>query len=149
MYHAIVRSRVEALFAAVGRGDAGPVLDGLAPKFEHYFLGDHALGGTRVSLDATRRWYERLYRLLPDISFDVRAISVSGPPWSTLVAADWIETNSAGGLRTYTPGVHVVRLAWGRMTYIGIYPDTTGLAATLRRLAAAGVAEASAEKIEG
>jgi hypothetical protein len=69
MYHAIVRRRVVALFAAVSKGDARPVLEGLAPHFEHFFLGDHALGGSRFSLEKTRLWYERLYRLLPDISF--------------------------------------------------------------------------------
>jgi ketosteroid isomerase-like protein len=149
MHHALVRRRVKDLFAAVSRGEARPVLEALAPRFEHFFLGDHPLGGARHSLDATRRWYERLYRLLPDIAFELRAIRVSGPPWNTLVAVDWMETNSAGGVRSYTPGVHVVRLAWGRMVYIGIYPDTTGLIATLQRLADAGVAEATAAKIEG
>ncbi len=149
MYHAIVRRKVAALFAAVSAGNARPVLDGLAPRFEHFFLGESALGGRRTSLAATRAWYERLYRLLPDIAFDLRAVQVSGPPWNTLIAVDWIETNSAGGVRTHTPGVHVVRLVWGRMTYLGIYPDTTGLVATLDRLHAAGVAEARADKIEG
>lgn len=149
MYHSIVRRRVEDLFAAVSGGDAEPVLGGLASNFEHFFLGDHALGGRRTSLAATRHWYARLYRLLPDIAFDLRAIRISGPPWNTLVSVDWMETNSAGGVRTHTPGVHVVRLAWGKMTYLGIYPDTTGLIATLDRLHAAGVAEAKAERIEG
>lgn len=149
MYHAIVQRKVEALFAAISAGDAQPVLDGLAPRFEHFFLGDHALGGRRTTLAATQAWYERLYRLLPDISFELRAIRIAGSPWNTLVSIDWLESNSAGGVRTHTPGVHVVRLAWGRMTYLGIYPDTTGLVATLERLHAAGVAEAKAEKIEG
>jgi len=150
MYHAIVRRRVVGLFAAVSNGNARPVLEGLAPRFEHFFLGDHALGGSRFTLEKTRLWYERLYRLLPDISFDLRAIRISGPPWNTLVAVDWLESNSGtDGVRTFTPGVHVVRLAWGRMTYIGIYPDTVGVVTTLQRLSRAGVAEATAEKIEG
>ena len=131
MYHAIVRRRVVGLFAAVSDGNARPVLEGLAPRFEHFFLGDHALGGSRFTLEKTRLWYERLYRLLPDISFDLRAIRISGPPWNTLVAVDWLESNSGtDGVRTFTPGVHVVRLAWGRMTYIGIYCDTVGLVTT-------------------
>jgi ketosteroid isomerase-like protein len=150
MYHAIVRRRVVGLFAAVSNGNALPVLEGLAPRFEHFFLGDHALGGSRFTLEKTRLWYERLYRLLPDISFDLRAIRISGPPWNTLVAVDWLESNSGtDGVRTFTRGVHVVRLEWGRMTYIGIYPDTVGLVTTLQRLSRAGVAEATAEKIEG
>ena len=109
MYDAIVRRRVVDLFAAVSNGNARPVLEGLAPRFEHFFLGDHALGGSRFTLQKTRLWYERLYRLLPDISFDLRAIRISGPPWNTLVAVDWLESNSGtDGVRTFTPGVHVV-----------------------------------------
>ena len=56
MYHAIVRRRVVGLFAAVSNGNARPVLEGLAPRFEHFFLGDHALGGSRFTLEKTRLW---------------------------------------------------------------------------------------------
>jgi hypothetical protein len=150
MYHAFVRTRVETLFRAIGQGDAEPVPAGVAPRFVHFFLGDHALGGTRTTLETTRRWYDRLFRLLPDIEFDLRTIRISGPPWNTLVAVDWLETNSAtDGVRTYTPGVDVVRLVWGKMDYLGVYPDAVGLVSTLHRLVASGVAEAGAEMIEG
>ena len=148
MYHAIVRRRVQALFDAVSRGDAAPVLTAFASRFEHSFLGDTALGGTRTSLTKTRAWYERLFRLLPDIRFHVRRILVSGGPWDTLVLAEWDETNSGtDGVRTTNSGVHVVRLKWGRMTQLVICPDTVGLKATLDRLAEAGNAEARAAPI--
>src|SRR3974390_1935701 len=52
MYHAIVRRRLTALFAAVSNGDARPVLEGLAPRFEHFFLGDHC--GTSGSIGCCR-----------------------------------------------------------------------------------------------
>jgi len=58
MYHAIVRRRVVGLFAAVSNSNARPVLEGLAPRFEHFFLGDHALGGSRFTLEKTRLWYK-------------------------------------------------------------------------------------------
>src|SRR5262249_26215820 len=93
MYHAILRGRIRALFDAVNKGNAEPVLAAFAQRFEHAFLGEHALGGARHTLPATRRWYERLYRLLPDIHFDLRQIEVSGPPWNTTVVVDWDETN--------------------------------------------------------
>ena len=149
MYHAIVRRQVRDLFDHVNRGDAGPVLRLLARRFEHRFLGeDHALGGSRSTLPATRDWYARLYRLLPDISFDVQRITVSGMPWNTIIVADWTETNSGtDGVRTYNSGVHVVHLQWGRMTRLIICPDTVGLKATLERLAASGNAEARARPI--
>ena len=58
MYHSIVRKRVVGLFTAVTNGNARPVLEGLAPRFEHFFLGDHALGGSRFTLEKARLWYE-------------------------------------------------------------------------------------------
>lgn len=148
MYHNIVRQRVLKLFAAVNRGDAEPVLTAFAPRFEHVFIGDTALGGTRRTLRSTRVWYERLYRLLPDITFDIRRVSVSGAPWNTLVVAEWRETNSGtDGVRTSAEGVHVLHLAWGRATRLIICPDTVKLTATLERLAASGNAEAQASPI--
>lgn len=150
MYHAIVRYRIRRLFDAVNRGDAEPVLRGFATRFEHAFLGEHALGGVRTTPAATRDWYRRLYRLLPDISFKLRRIGVSGGPWNTAVVVEWDETNSgADGVRTYNRGVHVAQLQWGRITQLIICPDTAGLKATLDRLAAAGFAEAAAAPIVG
>jgi ketosteroid isomerase-like protein len=148
MYHAIVRNRVRSLFAAVNRGDAEPVLRAFAPRFEHAFLGEHALSGSRKTLAATERWYQRLYRLLPGIRFDLRGIDVSGAPWNTLVLAEWDESNDgADGVRTKNHGVHVMQLKWGRATRLVICPDTAGLKETLDRLALAGFAEAHAAPI--
>jgi ketosteroid isomerase-like protein len=148
MYHWIVRRKVLALFKAVSSGDAEPVLGAFASRFQHQFPGDHALGGSRTSLSATRRWYQRLYRLLPDIAFEVRSVFVSGGPWNTLVIAEWDESNSAtDGVRTVNHGIHALRLQWGRVTEMFIYPDTVGLQVTLDRLARAGVVEAQAAPI--
>ena len=88
MYHAIVRRHIPALFTAINQSDAEPVLASFARRFEHAFLGEHALGGARHTLAATRRWYERLYRLLPDIHFACNrsrsAVRPGIPPsWST------------------------------------------------------------------
>lgn len=148
MYHRIIRQQILKLFAAINSGDAEPLLNTFASKFEHVFIGDTALGGTRHSLQKTRAWYERLYRLLPDIAFDVHRISVSGPPWNTLAVAEWTETNSGtDGVRTSAEGIHVIGLAWGRVTRLIICPDTVRLKATLERLFASGNAEAHASPI--
>lgn len=148
MYHSIVRQRIRKLFEAVNAGNAEPVLTAFAPEFEHFFLGNHALGGSRKTLPATRAWYARLYRLLPDIHFDLLTIKVAGPPWNTLVTITWNETNSGtDGVRTHNSGIHVLHLCWGRATFLGIYPDTVLLSKTLDRLAQAGLSEAHAEPI--
>lgn len=150
MYHAYVRNRVRRLFDAVNRGDAEPVLRLFARKFEHSFLGDHALGGTRTTLAATREWYARLYRLLPDIEFETRRIWISGGPWRTTIVIEWNETNSGtDGLRTWNCGLHAMELRWGRATRLVICPDTVPLLSTLERLERIGVSEAAAAPITG
>jgi ketosteroid isomerase-like protein len=150
VYHAIVRRRIKGLFRAINQGDAEPVLRQFADRFEHSFLGDSALGRSRTTLPATRQWYERLYRLLPDIHFDLRTIAVSGGPWNTIVVIEWGETNSGtDNVRTYNRGIHVLQLRWGRATKLIICPDTVGLKATLDRLNASGNVEAMAAPIVG
>lgn len=149
MYRRIVRERVQALFDAVNGGDAQPVLDAFATRFEHVFLGNHALAGRRTTLTATKDWYDRLFRLLPDISFDVHRIDVAGPPWATLVTVEWSETNSAtDGVRTFATGVHVVHLKWGRMTRLLILHDTVPLTHTLERTHETSGGESMAEAID-
>ena len=148
MYHAYVRTRIEKLFKAVNQGDAEPVLRLFAPCFEHFFLGNHALGGSRTTLKATREWYARLYRLLPDIRFDLQRIWVSGAPWRTLVVIEWNETNSGtDAVRTSNRGIHAMELHWGRARRLVICTDTAGLISTLDRLARSGNAEAHASPI--
>ena len=148
MYHAHVRAQVRRLFRAVNHGNAEPVLRLFAGRFEHVFPGDHALGGRRTTLAATRQWYARLFRLLPDIRFDLRNIWVGGGPWNTIVVVEWDETNSGtDGVRSTNRGVHALHLKWGRATRLLIWPDTVPLAATLDRLAASGNVEAHARPI--
>jgi ketosteroid isomerase-like protein len=127
------------------------VLAAFAPNFEHRFLGeDHALAGSRTTIGRTREWYARLYRLLPDIRFELQRVAVSGPPRNTVVVVEWLEANSgADGVRTTNAGVHVVHLSWGKVTRLLICPDTTRLVATLDRLFASGNVEAHAGPITG
>ncbi|MGI3169469.1 nuclear transport factor 2 family protein [Pseudooceanicola sp. C21-150M6] len=150
MYHAFVRARIRALFHAASTADSATILAGFAPRFEHIFLGDHALGGTRTSMAKTRDWYDRLYRLLPDIGFEITRIAVKGWPWATLAVIDWTERNSGtDGVVTTNAGCHIVEIAWGKITRLTIVTDTAVLQKTLDRLAAGGVAEAHAPPITG
>jgi ketosteroid isomerase-like protein len=145
MYHAYVRRRVKQLFEAINQGNAEPVLQLFAPQFEHCFLGTHALGGSRRTAPATREWYARLFRLLPDIHFDIKRIWVSGAPWNTIVVVEWYESNSGtDGVRTDNRGIHALHLRWGQATQLFICPDTGPIISTLARLAKSGNVEAGA-----
>jgi len=148
MYHAIIRRKIISLFDSINRGDAEPVVTGFARNFQHVFIGDHALGGTRDTVAATRAWYQRLFRLLPDIHFTLERIHIRGAPWNMLAVVEWREENSGtDGVKTSARGVHVVTIAWGKMTRLVIVPDTVKLQATLDRIFTKGTAEAHAAPI--
>ena len=148
MYKAIARRKAQATFDALSRGDWESALKDVAPDVHHVFPGDNAIGGERHSREAMERWFERLYRLIPDLHFDVQRISVKGWPWDMMVAVEWSDHGHASdGVPYENEGAHWIRLRRGKATYIHAYLDTEKVTAICDRLAQAGVAEASAEPI--
>jgi ketosteroid isomerase-like protein len=148
MYHEIVRRKITTAFAGLSSGQIEAITDELAPDAEHYFVGTHALSGTRRTPEAIRAWYERLLRLLQGINFTLHEVRVSGWPWRTRVEAIWTETNcGTDGVPTSAEGVNLIEIRWGRVTSVRIYPDTAALERTLQRIAAKGTSEAMAEPI--
>lgn len=148
MYHAIVRGKIERAFAGLSAGRIEAITNELSPHAVHYFVGTHALSGTRRTPESIRAWYERLLRLLQGINFTLNEVRVSGWPWRTMVAAMWTETNNGtDGVRTSAEGLNLIEIRWGRVTSVRIYPDTAALERTLQRIAAKGTAEALASPI--
>jgi ketosteroid isomerase-like protein len=149
MYHAIVRSNVKKLFDALGRRDVDYVVAGMASRFEHIFPGDHTLGGVRHTRPTIRAWFERLFRVLPGLSFEIKHIAVSGGPWATTVVVEWRDfATLADGTRYVNDGAHVIQLRWGKVAVLHAYLDTHTMIDAMRTMAAAGVAEAVAPRIE-
>jgi ketosteroid isomerase-like protein len=130
-------------FDQVGQGDYEGVVRMLAARFEHSFAGHHALGGTRRTPAAARRWGERLFKIFPGIQFRLGAMVVAGWPWLTRAAVEWVENNRGpDGVVNENSGVHLVELRWGRISRIAIFTDTALLAKNLARLETLGVVEA-------
>lgn len=149
MYHWVVRRLLRQTFAALSRGDYESVLKGVSPSVTHTFSGTHALGGTRHSRDAMRRWFQRLYRLFPGLNFEIRNIAVSGWPWDTTAAVEWTDrATPADGSAYVNEGVHMIKLRLGKLVYLHAYLDTQLAEALCRRLAASGLEEAAAPPIE-
>ncbi len=91
-YHLIVRKVIRRSFNSLSRGDYESVLKGISPSIVHTFSGTHALGGTRHSVEGVRQWFQRLYRLFPELNFEIKNIVVNGFPWNTIVAVEWVDT---------------------------------------------------------
>ena len=148
MYKAIARRKVTQLFEALGRGDWEAALTDVAPDVHHVFAGDNAIGGERHSREAMERWFERLYRLIPDLHFEIRRVSVRGWPWDMEVAVEWADHGHAcDGIAYENEGAHWMRIRRGKAVYIHAYLDTEKVTAICDRLAAAGVEEAAAAPI--
>lgn len=147
MYHAIVRRKLYQAFDQLNRGDYDSILKPFAPRFEHFFSGEHALGGTRHTMDACQRWYDRLARVFPDLRFRVRRVIVTGWPWDTQAIVEWTDHATVRGQPYSNEGVHVFRLRWGRLVELHIYCDTAKLIDGLNGQAEHGISEAVAGPI--
>lgn len=148
MYHAIVRRKLRHVFDQLNTGRYAAIPDQFATTHEHVFFGRHALGGTRHTLAATRRWYDRLAAALPDLQFDVKHIVVNGWPWNTVVAVEWVDRGRTLDGRPFSnQGVHFVTLKWGKVVSLHIYCDTVTLTDVLERNGGCGAEEAVAAPI--
>jgi len=150
LYRAIVKRRARGVFAALSRGDWEAVSADLAGEVHHVFAGDNALGGERYSRTAFEQWLQRLYRLIPEIEFEVRDVAVRGWPWDTAVAIEWTDRGiAADGTPYVNHGSHWIRLRWGKGVEVHGYLDTEKLTRLLDGMAAVGIEEAGAVPISG
>jgi ketosteroid isomerase-like protein len=147
MYRAIVARRVRTAWGRLNRRDIDFVLAMFAPSFTHRFVGENAMGGVRTSIASQRSWFERLFRLLPDIEFTVQDVLVAGWPWRTRVVALLTTKGTAAGVPFRNEFAQTIELRWGRITRVNVVEDTEKMAQILDRVAASGVAEAAADPI--
>jgi len=150
VYHSIVRQKVASVFERLDKGDYEYALSGIGTTIEHRFAGEHCLGGTRTSTEAMRHWFQRLFRLFPNLAFEIHSIAVSGWPWYTTVVVEWTDrATPANGKDYVNSGVHVFRMRWGKVVSIHVSLDTQVLIDTLNRMAVNGIEEAKAPPIIG
>lgn len=148
MYHSIVRRRIEGSFAELNQHNPTAVTSQFIPTITHSFAGEHAIGGTRHSAASARKWYERLFRLFPDLRFTVKNIVVAGMPWNTRIAVQFrVDLTPPDGGAYFNDVAQFIRLKWGRITEINLYEDTDKLVNLLNRMAAGGIAEAASTPI--
>jgi len=150
MYHAIMRKKTQSVFSALNNGNYELIFANLAPKFQHWFIGNHALSGLRTSPSVTRAWYERLYRIFPNIHFDLRNIIVQGTLWDTTVTVEWNDNYILlNGAQRSNLGVHIIHFKWAKADSVRIYCDTKLLLENLAIQAQGGIEEATLAPLIG
>jgi ketosteroid isomerase-like protein len=152
MYHMIVKRRIASVFAYLDKGDYEYALSSIGTTIEHHFAGNHCLGGRRTSVGAMRLrlWFERLFRLFPNLQFEIHSMAISGYSWDTTAVVEWTDrATPIDGKNYVNSGVHVIRLRWGKVVSIHAYLDTQVLIDTFNQMAANGIEEAKAPPIIG
>jgi ketosteroid isomerase-like protein len=150
VYHFFVRRRLRQVMARLSAGDFAFVRRQFHPAATHWFSGAHALSGRRSSPSGIEAWYQRLASVFPGITFAVQKIIVSGPPWDTVAAIEWVdEIHDRRGERLPNEGVFTLRLRWGKAVDFRVFCDTSRLEKNLARLAGQGVDEAALAPIVG
>jgi ketosteroid isomerase-like protein len=150
VYHMITRRIVASVFERLNAGDYEYGLSKVGTTIEHRFAGEHCLGGTRTSTTTMRLWFERLFRLFPNLHFETHSIAASGGPWDTTVVLEWTDrATPADGKDYVNSGTHVIRMRWGKVVSIHAYLDTQVLINTLHRMVVNGINEANAPPITG
>ncbi|MDX2279784.1 MAG: nuclear transport factor 2 family protein [Saprospiraceae bacterium] len=143
MYHYFVKKIIHRNFEALNRGDYESVLKTVSKKITHTFAGNHAIGGTRHSVESMRLWFKRLYIITPHIHFTIKNIAISGNPWNTTIAIEWEDkARPANGEPYLNEGVHIIKMRWGKAFYIHGYFDTQVFIDLCERLASIGISEA-------
>lgn len=148
MYHAIVERRIRHVFARLGAGDFQPMLDSLAPAFRYRFEGDSPIGGVRTCRASMRLWWERMYRLFPGLSFEVRDVVIAGGPWHTRIFTllEFVKP-LPDGTRYGNVVMQRMEMKWGRITEIHTLEDTQRCMRLLAWQERNGKAEAGAAPI--
>lgn len=146
----LVKKTITSVFERLDKGDYEYALSGIGTPIEHRFAGNHCLGGQRTSVGAMRLWFQRLFRLFPNLRFEIHSMAVSGWPWNTHIVVEWTDrATPADGTDYVNGGVHVFRMRWGKVVSIHAYLDTQVLIETLNRMAVNGIEEAKAPPIRG
>lgn len=148
MYHRFVAGRVRAVFRQLNAGNYAPMVAGLARDFAYDFYGEHALAGHRTTKVAMEAWWQRAFRLMPDVKFELDEVIVAGWPWNTRVATRERVSGPLPDGSRYDNRVHqFIHMRWGRITRIRTLEDTHLLMNALDVIAASGNEEAHAAPI--
>lgn len=150
-FKAIVRWRVRHSFAALNRQDAAPALALMDEQVTYTFDSPgarHALAGTRRGKQAVRRWFARLFGLLPG-QFVVHRVDVLGWPWRANVLVHFEDrVQPLHGAAYVNRGRQEVELHWGKAVRVHTHVETEKVERALAELVRHGISEAGAPPIE-
>lgn len=148
MFHRLIEAQARRTFDLVNAHDYDQILATAVPDIRHNFSGQHALGGERNDAAHMRLWFERLRRLVPNLTLTVTDVWVIGGLRSAVVFVAWTATATLLDGESYANhGVHIVHLRRRKIVSIDVNEDSQAVVGALQRQAHSGLTEALAPPI--
>ncbi|SFJ72989.1 nuclear transport factor 2 family protein [Thermoflavimicrobium dichotomicum] len=150
MFNMIIKSMVQKTFDALNHGNVGPLLKMCASDVKHTFPGDHALGGTRKSVKGLEDWFKRIFKLLPNLRYEVKNIDIDGSLSDCKITISWADEATTSDGKSYAnEGTYIIHVKNIKIVEIKtIVRDVRKIDEVCEHLAQLGVEEASAAPIE-
>lgn len=142
MFRALIEDKLRAAFA-LPAWEVDRITKSFGARHLHKVNGTHALSGLRSNRGETRAWYARAARLMPDMTFDVEEVRVSGWPWKSEAVVHWRSKATVAGKVSENAGTHTFHLKGASVKAVWITCDAAAMEADLRALSDAGMEEAS------
>ena len=149
MFTRITRGQYLKGLRALERGDLDALLTQFDERCTLTFVGDTPLGAQLSTRADLRRWFERFQRMIPEPRFEIQRLVVSGPPWKMRLASHMVIRSRVNGEPYENQFAHFLELRWGKVIDDLVLEDTQMWERACTRLAAAGMAEASAPPLVG
>jgi ketosteroid isomerase-like protein len=135
MYKWAIRRQIRRNVAALGAGDAGPVLAGYADDAVLVFPGESSWSGEHRGKPAIEAFVRRF--VAAGLVGTTHDILVNGPPWNTRVAVLFTDaaTDGDGTIVYENRAVLFARIRWGKIVRQEDFEDTHKVEAFDRYLA--------------
>jgi SnoaL-like domain len=114
MYRWTVAKLLRFVYRRAIAGQDGLMMAATAADVRFSFPGSSSFAASLVGREALREWLARFRALSP--RFDIRDVTVSGPPWNMTVA---LRFRDAIGADYENEGVEWLRIRWGRVRSLG------------------------------
>lgn len=128
-----IRKLVFRTFEQLNRRELDAVMGWYAEDAYFRFPGTHELAIEARSKAEIGQWFERLFRRLPSLRFDIDDVVVQGPPWNMRLCTRYrARTESATGAFALYEGMQYAQLRWCTVTREELFPDTQSFANYLK-----------------
>lgn len=119
MYRWIVARVISLIYRRTFAGQTDLMMRSTAKDVTFHFPGTSTFSADLVGRDQLQAWLTRFSSLRP--TFEVRDVTVSGPPWNMSVA---VRFRDSIGEDYENEGVEWVRIRWGLVRSLEVFLDT-------------------------